>query len=46
MWGHLKDLAIWAMWTVVSWWAISNPPDSERPGDDDQFARWLDEKEA
>lgn len=42
MWAYLRAMSVWAMWTFASWQATQTP-DVDRPGDDDQFARWLDD---
>lgn len=45
MWSRVHDTYLWIKWTVVGWLVPAWVPDVDRPGDDDQFARWLDDKE-
>lgn len=46
MWSRIHDIYMWIKWTVVGWLVPAWPGvDVDRPGDDDQFARWLDDKE-
>lgn len=46
MWSRIQDTCVWIKWTVVGWLVPLWPlPDVDRPGDDGQFARWLDDKE-
>lgn len=46
MWSYLRAMSVLTAWTIASWYvATRSTTDLDRPGDDNQFARWLDEKE-
>lgn len=47
MWSRIRSTWLWVKWTVYGWFLPwpTGLDEPERPGDDDQFARWIDDNE-